>query len=47
MAASYDVRIWKIEVYTGQRGRTYTVRWAVGGVRFREPFKTEALADSF
>jgi hypothetical protein len=47
MPTTYDVRIWKIEVCTGRRGRTYTVRWAVGGVRFREPFKTEALADSF
>lgn len=47
MGTSYDVRLWKIESYKGQRGTTYSVRWTVAGVRFRETFKTRALADSF
>ena len=47
MSTSYDVRIWKIQTYAGQRGQTYAVRWAVDGQRFRQTFKTTALADSF
>lgn len=47
MSTTYDVRIWKIEIYNGKRGSTYTVRWATAGERHREPFKTSALADSF
>ncbi|GAA4935641.1 tyrosine-type recombinase/integrase [Streptomonospora halophila] len=45
---SYDVRIWrKFEVYKGKRKTTHTVRWSVGGKRFREPHATAALADAF
>lgn len=47
MNASYDVRIWKTDVYKGKRGNTYYVRWSVDGKAWKEPFKTEALADSF
>jgi integrase len=49
METSYDVRIWKIDVYKGKRGNTYNVRWVVRPrVRpFKEPFKTSGLADSF
>ncbi|GAA1347903.1 tyrosine-type recombinase/integrase [Saccharothrix algeriensis] len=47
MTASFDVRIWKTEVWQGKTTTTYTVRWAVAGQRFKEPFKSSALADSF
>jgi integrase len=47
MDTSYDVRIWKTEVYSGARSTSHTVKWSVAGRRFREPFKTAALADAF
>jgi integrase len=47
MAISYAVRIWNIEVYKGTRATTYRVAWVVAGSRFKESFKTAALADSF
>jgi integrase len=47
VTTSYDVRIWKTKVYSGQRGNTYYVRWTVAGKERRAPFKTAALADSF
>ncbi len=47
MDTSYDVRIWKTQVYSGKRGTTYYVRWAVDGKEWREPFKGRALAESF
>src|SRR5262249_28595599 len=47
MATTYDVRIWKTEVYEGKRGTTYYVRWKVAGKSWREPFKGKALAEGF
>lgn len=47
METTYDVRIWKTEVYKGKRGTTYYVRWSVNGKSRREPFATAALADAF
>lgn len=47
MSTTYDVRIWKTEVYKSQRGTTYKVRWAVAGQRHKKSFRTKALADSF
>ncbi|MGH3868257.1 MAG: tyrosine-type recombinase/integrase [Pseudonocardiaceae bacterium] len=47
MATSYDVRIWKTEQCTGQRGTTYKVRWVVAGRQCKKAFRTKALADSF
>ncbi len=47
METSYDVRVWKVEIYSGARTTSYTVKWSVAGRRFREPFKTAALADAF
>ncbi|MDQ3405231.1 MAG: site-specific integrase [Actinomycetota bacterium] len=44
---TFDVRIWKTETWKGKTTTTYTVRWFVAGKRFKEPFKTVALADSF
>ncbi|GAY12626.1 tyrosine-type recombinase/integrase [Pseudonocardia sp. N23] len=46
MDTSYDVKIWKTEVYTGTRKTTYRVRWTVGGHPFKESYSTSALADS-
>ncbi len=47
MATTYDVRMWKTDVYRGKRGTTYYVRWGVAGIPRKEPFKTKALAESF
>src|SRR5688572_7750756 len=47
MKTTFDVRIWKIDVYKGTRTTTYTVVWVVDGQRKKEPFKTAALAESF
>jgi integrase len=47
MDTTYDVSVWAISVYEGKRGNTYYVQWKVGVQRFKEPFKTRALADSF
>jgi len=44
---TYDVRIWKTEIYRGKRVTTYRVRWEVAGRPRKEPFRTAALADSF
>lgn len=44
---SYDVRVYKTWVYRGKKANTYYVRWSVSGKRFKEPFRTSALADSF
>lgn len=47
MATSYDVRIWKTDVYKGARTTSYVVRWRVGTRRFKQRYKTAALADGF
>jgi hypothetical protein len=47
MDTTFDVRIYKTDVYKGQRTTTYKVRWQVAGKRFKKPFKTSALAESF
>jgi hypothetical protein len=44
---TYNVRIYKTEVYRGKRVTTYYVRWKVGGRERREPFRQSAQADSF
>jgi hypothetical protein len=46
-ATTYDVRIYKTDVYKGTRVTTYYVRWQVNGQRRKEPFRTAAHADSF
>jgi integrase len=43
----FDVRVWAVSTYRGQRGATYTVRWAVDGQRHQDTFATRKLADSF
>ena len=47
MTTTYDVRIHKTEVVSGVRGNSYRVRWAVAGRRWKQPFRSAALADSF
>lgn len=47
MPTTYDVRIWKTEKYAGKRVTTFKVRWKVAGKRWKEPFRTVGLADSF
>jgi hypothetical protein len=44
---TYDVRIYKTDVYQGAQTTTYWVRWRVAGKDFKEPFRLSAQADSF
>jgi integrase len=43
---SYDVRVWSVKTYERKSGRTYGVRWSVGGRPFHRTYRTRALADS-
>jgi integrase len=50
MDTTYDVRIYKTDVYKSQRkngSNTHWVRWKVAGRQFKEPYRTAALAESF
>jgi integrase len=47
METTYDVRVWRIDVYGGASTTSYIVRWKVGGRPRKQRFKTRALADSF
>lgn len=47
MTTTYNVRINQTEVVAGVRGNSYKVRWTVDGRRWKEPFKSAALAESF
>lgn len=47
MQTTYDVRVWKTEIYKGSRTTTYSVRWSAGGRPWKVPFKTSALAEAF
>jgi integrase len=47
MPTTYDVRIFKTDVYRGSRTTTYWVRWKVAGDPRKEPFKEKRLAESF
>ena len=44
---TYDVRIWKTEIYKGAKVTTYTVRWKTGTEAWKEPFRHSAQAESF
>ncbi|MFG1753369.1 tyrosine-type recombinase/integrase [Streptosporangium sandarakinum] len=44
---TYDVRVYKTEVYRGARVVTHTVRWKTGDKPWRRPFRTAAQADTF
>jgi integrase len=44
---TYDVRVYKTEVYKGKTVTTYYVRWKAGGKPWREPFRHSGQAESF
>lgn len=44
---TYDVRVYKTEVYKGTRIRSYTVRWKVGTKPWKEVFRNKAQADAY
>ncbi len=44
---TYDVRIYKTEVYKGQKVTTYKVRWKVGSKPWKQSFRVKAQAESF
>ncbi len=44
---TYDVRIWKTEIYRGARVTSYRVRWTVAGEPWGRSFRKVAQADSF
>jgi integrase len=46
-AITYDVRIWKTEIYKGRKVTTYKVRWKTGLKPWKRPFRTRAQAASF
>jgi integrase len=47
MLTTYDVRIWKTQVYKGTNVTTYYVRWSTAGKPFKKPFRNKAQAESF
>ena len=46
-ASTYDVRIYRTEVYKGARVMTYNVRWKTGSKLWKQPFRNAAQADSY
>ena len=44
---TYDVRVYRTEVYKGARVTTYKVRWKTDRRLWKEGFRNAALADSF
>ncbi|TDC07676.1 integrase [Nonomuraea longispora] len=44
---TYDVRVYKTEVYKGTTTTTYYVRWKVGGKGWRKSFRNAAQADTY
>jgi integrase len=44
---TYDVRIYKTDVYKGAKLTTYYVRWKVGAKRWKEAYRIKAQAASF
>jgi hypothetical protein len=44
---TYDVRVYRTDVYKGTKVTTYRVRWKTGHRLWREGFRNAALADSF
>jgi len=47
MQATYDVRIYKTEVYRGTRTTSHTVRWKTAQRPRRRTFRNAAQADVF
>lgn len=46
-SSTYDVRVYRTDVYKGAKVTTYRVRWKTGHRHWREGFRNAALADSF
>lgn len=46
-ATTYDVRIYRTEVYKGAKVTTHTVRWRTGDRTWRSAYRNAAQADSF
>jgi len=46
-STTYDVRVYRTEVYKGRAVTTHRVRWKVGAKLCKEGFRTAAQADSF
>lgn len=44
---TYDVRVYKTDIYKGAKVTTYWVRWKCGSERHKEPFRNSAQAKSF
>jgi hypothetical protein len=44
---TYDVRVYRTDVYKGTKVTTHRVRWKVGHRLWREGFRNAALADGF
>ena len=44
---TYDIRVYKTDVYKGARVTTHKVRWKAGHRPWKEGFRNAALADSF
>jgi integrase len=44
---TFDVRVYRTEIYKGAKVTTYKVRWKVGTRLFKTPFRNAAQADSF
>ena len=44
---TYDVRVYKTEVYRGRKVSTYKVRWKTADKPWKEPFRLAAQADSY
>jgi hypothetical protein len=47
METTYDVRVYKTEVYRGARVSSYRVRWKTAGQDRRRTFRNKAQADVF
>jgi integrase len=47
METTYDVRVYKTEVYRGTRVSTYKVRWKTGQRTWKRPFRNAAQAEVF
>lgn len=47
MDTTYDVRVYKTEVYRGSRISSHTVRWKVAHRAWRRSFRNAAQADVF
>src|SRR6516225_4344323 len=46
-STTYDVRVYRTEVYEGTKVTTYKVRWRTAHRLWKEGFRNAALADSF